>query len=114
MPQFGRTKPNPISDRGRPSDSSTKNGGRQGLRLRNRGAGVEFITASMASWGSLVGGNLHVSNLEDELIARLKRRAARHGPDADGGRSLYREISGAGRGDAQLGGRTAKQSIRRQ
>ena len=24
-------------------------------------------------------GNLHVRNLEDDLIARLKRRAARHG-----------------------------------
>ena len=61
-----------------------------------------------------MAGNLHVSNLEDDLIPRLKRRAARHGSDADGGRSLYREISGAGRGDAQLGDRTAKQSIRRQ
>src|SRR6185437_14208608 len=114
MTAFGRTKPNPISDRGRPSDSSTKNGGRQGLRLRNRGAGVEFITASMASWSRRMAGNLHVSNLEDDLIPRLKRRAARHGPDADSGRSLYREISGAGRDDSQLGGRTAKQSIRRQ
>lgn len=28
-------------------------------------------------------GNLHVSNLEDDLIARLKRRAARNGRSAE-------------------------------
>ncbi len=26
-----------------------------------------------------MAGNLHVRNLEDELIVKLKRRAARHG-----------------------------------
>jgi len=34
-------------------------------------------------------GNLHVRNLEDELIARLKRRAARHGRSAE---AEHREI----------------------
>lgn len=34
-------------------------------------------------------GNLHVRNLEDELIASLKRRAARHGRSAE---AEHREI----------------------
>jgi len=34
-------------------------------------------------------GNLHVRNLEDDLIARLKRRAARHGRSAE---AEHREI----------------------
>jgi plasmid stability protein len=34
-------------------------------------------------------GNLHVRNLEDGLIARLKRRAARHGRSAE---AEHREI----------------------
>lgn len=34
-------------------------------------------------------GNLHVRNLDDELIARLKRRAARHGRSTE---SEHREI----------------------
>jgi antitoxin FitA len=34
-------------------------------------------------------GNLHVRNLDDELIARLKRRAARHGRSAE---AEHREI----------------------
>lgn len=34
-------------------------------------------------------GNLHVRNLDDELIRRLKRRAARHGRSAE---SEHREI----------------------
>ena len=36
-----------------------------------------------------VPGNLHVRNLDDELIARLKRRAARHGLSAE---AEHREI----------------------
>jgi plasmid stability protein len=36
-----------------------------------------------------MAGNLHVRNLDDELIARLKRRAARHGRSAE---SEHREI----------------------
>jgi plasmid stability protein len=36
-----------------------------------------------------VAGNLHVRNLDDELIARLKRRAARHGRSAE---AEHREI----------------------
>ncbi len=34
-------------------------------------------------------GNLHVRNLEDDLILRLKRRAARHGRSAE---AEHREI----------------------
>ncbi|MBV9081591.1 MAG: plasmid stability protein [Acidobacteriaceae bacterium] len=34
-------------------------------------------------------GNLHVRNLEDDLIARLKRRAARHGRSTE---AEHREI----------------------
>jgi plasmid stability protein len=34
-------------------------------------------------------GNLHVRNLEEELILRLKRRAARHGRSAE---AEHREI----------------------
>jgi len=34
-------------------------------------------------------GNLHVRNLEDELILRLKRRAARHGRSTE---AEHREI----------------------
>ena len=36
-----------------------------------------------------MSGNLHVRNLDDELIARLKRRAARHGRSAE---AEHREI----------------------
>jgi antitoxin FitA len=36
-----------------------------------------------------VPGNLHVRNLDDELIARLKRRAARHGRSTE---AEHREI----------------------
>jgi plasmid stability protein len=34
-------------------------------------------------------GNLHVRNLEDDLVLRLKRRAARHGRSAE---AEHREI----------------------
>jgi len=36
-----------------------------------------------------VAGNLHVRNLNDDLIARLKRRAARHGRSTE---AEHREI----------------------
>ena len=36
-----------------------------------------------------MAGNLHVRNLEDDLIAKLKRRAARHGRSAE---AEHREI----------------------
>jgi plasmid stability protein len=39
--------------------------------------------------GAPVPGNLHVRNLDDELIGRLKRRAARHGRSAE---AEHREI----------------------
>jgi plasmid stability protein len=38
---------------------------------------------------SQMAGNLHVRNLDDELIARLKRRAARHGRSTE---AEHREI----------------------
>lgn len=43
---------------------------------------IDITEATMA-------GNLHVRNLDDELIARLKRRAARHGRSAE---AEHREI----------------------
>jgi plasmid stability protein len=36
-----------------------------------------------------MAGNLHVRNLDDDLISRLKRRAARHGRSAE---AEHREI----------------------
>ena len=36
-----------------------------------------------------MAGNLHVRNLDDDLIARLKRRAARHGRSVE---AEHREI----------------------
>jgi len=36
-----------------------------------------------------MAGNLHVRNLEDDLIAKLKRRAARHGRSTE---AEHREI----------------------
>jgi antitoxin FitA len=36
-----------------------------------------------------MSGNLHVRNLDDELIAKLKRRAARHGRSTE---AEHREI----------------------
>jgi antitoxin FitA len=43
----------------------------------------------MLSWSSVLAGNLHVRNLDDDLIARLKRRAARHGRSTE---AEHREI----------------------
>ena len=37
----------------------------------------------------MVAGNLHVRNLDDDLIAKLKMRAARHGRSAE---AEHREI----------------------
>jgi plasmid stability protein len=43
-----------------------------------------------------MAGNLHVRNLDDNLIARLKRRAARHGrsTEAEHREILRRALSG--------------------
>jgi plasmid stability protein len=38
---------------------------------------------------AFMAGNLHVRNIDDDLIARLKRRAARHGRSAE---AEHREI----------------------
>lgn len=41
-------------------------------------------------------GNLHARNLDDDLIARLKRRAARHGrPTEAEHREILRQVLGA-------------------
>src|SRR4029077_14271846 len=51
---------------------------------------------SMISRSSLMAGNLHVRNLEDDLIARLKRRAARHGRSTEAEhREILRQALGA-------------------
>jgi antitoxin FitA len=42
-----------------------------------------------ALMGLAMAGNLHVRNLDDQLIARLKRRAARHGRSTE---AEHREI----------------------
>jgi plasmid stability protein len=40
-----------------------------------------------------MAGNLHVRNLDDDLIARLKRRAARHGRSTEAEhRELLRQV----------------------
>ena len=40
-----------------------------------------------------MAGNLHVRNLDDELITRLKRRAARHGRSTEAEhREILREV----------------------
>lgn len=44
---------------------------------------------SLLSEKTLMPGNLHVRNLEDDLILRLKRRAVRHGRSAE---AEHREI----------------------
>lgn len=43
----------------------------------------------LISWNLDMAGNLHVRNLDDELITRLKRRAARHGRSTE---AEHREI----------------------
>ena len=44
------------------------------------------INAPAETW---MAGNLHVRNLDDDLIAKLKRRAARHGRSTE---AEHREI----------------------
>lgn len=51
--------------------------------------GYEIIDLIASMKGFTVPGNLHVRNLEDELIARLRRRAARHGRSTE---AEHREI----------------------
>jgi antitoxin FitA len=57
------------------------------VRLLTR-ALFEIIEIS-ALMEKMVAGNLHVRNLDDELVARLKRRAARHGRSTE---AEHREI----------------------
>jgi plasmid stability protein len=53
-----------------------------------RSPGFEIIDINVLM-GGMVAGNLHVRNLDDELILRLKRRAARHGRSTE---AEHREI----------------------
>lgn len=49
-----------------------------------------------------MAGSLHVRNLDDDLIARLKRRAARHGRSAEAEhREILRQAS-AGEDEARF------------
>jgi antitoxin FitA len=57
-------------------------------RLLTPGSGFEIIEINDIMVSSMAG-NLHVRNLDDELIARLKRRAARHGRSTE---AEHREI----------------------
>ena len=50
---------------------------------------VHEIIVLNALTESAMAGNLHVRNLDDQLIARLKRRAARHGRSTE---AEHREI----------------------
>jgi plasmid stability protein len=51
-------------------------------------SGVEIIAINVLI-GAGMPGNLHVRNLDDDLIAKLKRRAARHGRSTE---AEHREI----------------------
>jgi plasmid stability protein len=51
--------------------------------------GNEIIESNAPNPVIRMPGNLHVRNLDDDLIARLKRRAARHGRSAE---AEHREI----------------------
>jgi antitoxin FitA len=53
-----------------------------------RGAGFDIIDVNDVMEGSMPS-SLQVRNLEDDLVARLKRRAARHGRSAE---AEHREI----------------------
>jgi plasmid stability protein len=53
-----------------------------------RSPGFEIIDINVLMEG-MVAGNLHVRNLDDELILKLKRRAARHGRSTE---AEHREI----------------------
>jgi antitoxin FitA len=58
-----------------------------------------------------MAGNLHVRNLDDELIARLKRRAARHGRSTE---AEHREIlRQALAGDVELSFETLAAELRK-
>lgn len=55
------------------------------MRLARQGAAVSDVIL----WGVWTPGSLQVRNLDDELIARLKRRAALHGRSTE---AEHREI----------------------
>src|SRR6266852_5955023 len=57
-------------------------------RLLTRAPRFEIIDINDLM-GSRMAGNLHVRNLDEELIAKLKRRAARHGRSTE---AEHREI----------------------
>jgi plasmid stability protein len=53
------------------------------------GRRFEIIDRNASNGAVPMAGNLHVRNLDDDLIARLKRRAARHGRSTE---AEHREI----------------------
>ncbi|MEQ1619417.1 MAG: hypothetical protein ABL883_13865 [Terricaulis sp.] len=57
--------------------------------VRLSGGGLNGIIDTTDISEAPVSTNLHVRNLDDELVARLKRRAARHGRSAE---AEHREI----------------------
>lgn len=57
--------------------------------MRLSGGGLNGIIDTTDISEAPVSTNLHVRNLDDELVARLKRRAARHGRSAE---AEHREI----------------------
>jgi len=71
------------------------------MRLGSRGLSRKWILAALDRdsiykivdindlMEAMMAGNLHVRNLDDELIAKLKRRAARHGRSTE---AEHREI----------------------
>jgi plasmid stability protein len=50
---------------------------------------IEYDSNDIIDNGGSMSTNLHVRNLDDELVARLKRRAARHGRSTE---AEHREI----------------------
>ena len=77
--QFGRERPTKASRRnsiGRPTEILTRTAQCEIIEIN------DLMERPMA-------GNLHVRNLDDDLIARLKRRAARHGRSTE---AEHREI----------------------
>jgi predicted GIY-YIG superfamily endonuclease/plasmid stability protein len=60
-----------------------------GTRAGLTSPGADELVDSNMTKGGAMPGNLHVRNLDDDLIARLKRRAARHGRSAE---AEHREI----------------------
>jgi antitoxin FitA len=65
----------------------------RGRRLNGAAPYANEIIEIAALKDRQMAGNLHVRNLDDDLIARLKRRAARHGRSTEAERrEMLRQI----------------------